>query len=312
MRGNQTLGAPAALLGFVAVLALGGTGEAAVPVTDGLVVHLDAGAGVTQEATTGPNGMPRVSTWADQALLGGANNATQGTDAARPEYFSSVAALNNQPALHFFGSGPPAPNHGDPDGQIDHMSIPGVGANFSSAANLFIAAKVETDDPISHFRSYVLYSTGTNDEWWTFGDAGSGYLGAFRTARVGGTLPPGGAVRTGSHVFEIIAGTSTTYLEDGTVKGTPTAGTFAAGTSHMLANAPVNFSLEKAFEGYIAEVLVYDRPLTDDERNQVGYYLQDKYGIQGDYVFIPTDVIPEPATMLLLGVGVLGVLRRRR
>ena len=42
-------------------------------------------------------------------------------------------------------------------------------------------------------------------------------------------------------------------------------------------------SQSRYFPGDIAEVLIYDRELTEDERNQVGSYLAKKYRINTSY-----------------------------
>jgi hypothetical protein len=52
-----------------------------------------------------------------------------------------------------------------------------------------------------------------------------------------------------------------------------------------------------------AEVILYDGALTAAERNAVTMYLGDKYDIAA---------VPEPATMMLFGLGGLALLRKRR
>jgi hypothetical protein len=37
------------------------------------------------------------------------------------------------------------------------------------------------------------------------------------------------------------------------------------------------------FDGYIGDVLIYNRVLSDDERNRIGWYLQSRYGLAGNY-----------------------------
>jgi hypothetical protein len=44
----------------------------------------------------------------------------------------------------------------------------------------------------------------------------------------------------------------------------------------------------RAINGGIAEVILYDRPLNDSQRNAVGYYLANKYGLSTSY-YDPTD-----------------------
>ncbi len=56
----------------------------------------------------------------------------------------------------------------------------------------------------------------------------------------------------------------------------------------------------------IAELLIYNRALSDEELEDVGYYLQAKWGVNSTFV-------PEPATVGLLTLGgVLILVRRRR
>ena len=60
----------------------------------------------------------------------------------------------------------------------------------------------------------------------------------------------------------------------------------------------------------LCEVLIYARKLTDAERWDVGAYLNQKYGV--DYTNDVNLAVPEPCTMMLIGLGSLALLRRRR
>ncbi|MFZ5832772.1 MAG: PEP-CTERM sorting domain-containing protein [Planctomycetota bacterium] len=60
---------------------------------------------------------------------------------------------------------------------------------------------------------------------------------------------------------------------------------------------PSNF-----YVGDLAELIVFDRALTTEEMESVGYYLQTKWGVE-DATFVP-----EPGTFALLGVGAVGLL----
>lgn len=66
---------------------------------------------------------------------------------------------------------------------------------------------------------------------------------------------------------------------------------------------------DQAWQGNIAELVIFDRVLSDSEANEVGSYLQDKYGITGAYALIPE---PSSLGLLLLGGGAVLLLRRRR
>lgn len=292
-----------ALRTMVALLLLGATlaWAQSPPVTSGLVLHLDPAAPNVVTGGSGPAGQPRVSQWNDLAALGGLTHANQGILLAQPEYWASVPALNNQPALRFYGdNGEPLP--GANDGVQDYMDIAGVGASFTSAATIFVVARPES--PLQGNLGITAYDTGSGDSWWNF-SGGSGYSALFRTPRYEGSIPIGGAALSGSHIFEVSSAVSYNWFEDGVLDGTSSAGVFNTGPNHRIGNAFANPGIGKAYEGYIAEILVYNRVLNYYERNDVGNYLQVKYGVSTTY-------LPEPAAFCLLAPAALLIVRRRR
>lgn len=70
----------------------------------------------------------------------------------------------------------------------------------------------------------------------------------------------------------------------------------------------------REYIGNLAEVLIFDRVLSADELNAVGYYFESKYGLDTEYVE-PVAVIPEPCTVVGWAVLTLcwaGAKARRR
>ena len=62
----------------------------------------------------------------------------------------------------------------------------------------------------------------------------------------------------------------------------------------------------------LAEVIIYNQMLSEEDLNAVGFYLQDKYGLAGNFT---APAVPEPSTFALLAVSAItmaGFLRRRR
>ncbi len=64
---------------------------------------------------------------------------------------------------------------------------------------------------------------------------------------------------------------------------------------------------DRAFAGLLSEMLIFEGDLTEEQTQQVGFYLADKYDIQTSY-------IPEPGAIALLAgtLALLLVIRRRR
>ena len=85
------------------------------------------------------------------------------------------------------------------------------------------------------------------------------------------------------------------------------------------------FAAGRAWEGDIAEVIVYEEALSDFDRMGVEVYLDDKWGLgqdlsntygtgnyNTDLVALGVVAVPEPSSAALLGLGGLALILRRR
>lgn len=73
-------------------------------------------------------------------------------------------------------------------------------------------------------------------------------------------------------------GTNKYIYRDGIEKATQAAGSLLVGYP----NARIGGGF-RTYEGDIAEVLIFDRALSAEEQNEVGFYLENKYGLDTDY-----------------------------
>jgi len=265
----------------------------------GLAVWLDAqdvdGDGI---ASNNPANGTAVGTWVDKASLQGTQSAVQTTGTSQPLYYSDV--LNGQAAIRFDGS--------------DYLAAPDVALGPFTYFTVF---KATTQSSMIYERSTNADVTGNGEFLYT--DINM----SFETMR--------DAVKSGKNVSSSWGATSPNQflLVENSFNGTNASNLLFVGGAQVgvdvVAQDPglgvitdtlyVGQRAGTAGEGWglngdLAEMLVFNRVLTDAERNTVGSYLTEKYGLTTAYT------IPEPGTLVLSVMGLIGLLayawRKRR
>jgi hypothetical protein len=267
----------------------------AEPITDGLALWLDAADTDTlyQDAAltnpvTGPG--QTVRGWADKAPLNGTNDATKSGGSA-PSYQTNV--INGSPALAFNRSqltvtgGIGIPNLQDRTifMVMDYSTTPQNSEMLgTSTADMADVGDFRVDNRL---RLRDTTNGGPGDD---------GFSGIYGAA---GSLP------FGSHLLLIEAnGTGTFGRSDGiTILDRPGTTFQHYGLDSNLGIGGANFS-GREYVGNLAEVLVYNRALTADEINEVGFGLEEKYGLDTTYT-------PEPSSFILALIALLALARRR-
>jgi hypothetical protein len=249
-----------------------------VPVSDGLVLRLD----MSDITTDGAN---KVTSWND--LSGNNNDAVQTSTVSRPILVNNITPTGGS-AIKF-------------DGINDYLNLP---TNFNGGQwTIFAVYDLNAFDSGSGSRRIINF--GYNDidpgesitlNYTTYsvvaGSATTGVralsrttAGAFTGANSG--VPSGYAVNNfyiAGMTNDYVSGTVASYLynQAGYVCTASTTGANAFGSGNSIAAigagcgttnpTPANF-----FNGWISEILVYNRVLTSDEMTQVSKYLRDKH-----------------------------------
>jgi glucose/arabinose dehydrogenase len=220
------------------------------PVTNGLVTHLEADQGVTTS-----NG--QVTGWADQSGTG-----TDLTGEGDPTLVSD--GLNGQPVISLDGDGDKLVRTGDLTG------LPSGDQNRT----MVVVTKYDNAN------AWAGTAFGNGDNNQAFGLIVKGGSGALTVQGWGNDLVSGTQGSGAGWLVQsaTVAGDQVTHYKDGTQiqSGSKTYDTTldASGSKFVIGE-------EIAQNGYndmeIAAVLVYDRALSDTERQQVKAYLDQKY-----------------------------------
>jgi hypothetical protein len=203
-----------------------------------------------------------VVAWVDQS--GGDNNAVQPSAACRPTLVP--IAVGEQPALRF-------------DGVDDFLQLQGTFNDFRQGLSAFIVTRVASDGTSVRFLDFgqsannIFFGqkgNATNLGFWV-------YVNGVTAAKVPG---PGGIgpdrVQTVSVVLRA-QGKATLY-RNGREVGTGTTSEPSSLVRRLGVIAKSNFDpADPFFKGDIAEIVLYNRALSEAERASVEGYLQSKY-----------------------------------
>ncbi|GAP63451.1 hypothetical protein ARMA_1874 [Ardenticatena maritima] len=244
----------------------GGDGPGGVGITNGsssLELWLKADAGVTTSGSS-------VSTWADQSGHGA--DVTQGSATSQPTHVTSLASLNNQPAVQF-------------DGSNDYLNIP--------------ASVIEGKTAFSFFTAFQWNGGNAWQRLWDFG-SNTTYNG-FVTTRNDTTNTPRFAITTsGQPNEERLTFNNALPANSGQIvdivwgvpngEGWRNGASEASGSGYTLTPQDVGtisqhyigksiYTVDPYLNAYIGDYIVFSAALNDTERILVENYLSAKYNV---------------------------------
>ena len=202
-----------------------------------------------------------VSAWADQSGVGDANrNLTQATGAKQPTLNASDATYNHQATLSFASAASQYLASGTFSVAIPNPSTQFVVGNWDGAASVEVML-----DGIDGTNRQAIFNGGSG---------GSTVVAFFAGTQVNATVANNAvplvmcALNNGA--------SSGQYVNAKTPKSTTNPGAnTAAGVTVGIDNDKASFPLN----GKVAEVIVYNRALSQNEINRVLGYLGTRYGI---------------------------------
>jgi len=234
----------------------------------------------TSSNLTSPNDLSGCHLWLKGgAIIGIPSGTNVSTWTSSDTAQRAVTTISGQPKYYsnqYFGH---------PVVRFDNktrMTVANMGGNYTSAT-MFVVFKPDNDN------RYSVMATKEIDEWWRYDD-GRGYWATFLDSRTDGTI---GATftmpSTGWHTLGMkINSTNLSIKLDSTigVNNVVHGRTFDAGSTWMIGASAYD---EHLFQGDIAEIIVYNRQLSNSEYQFIENYLSNKYSANNN-----------PATALLL------------
>jgi len=241
---------------------------AALPVTNGLVTHLDA------SAIAGVADGGAISTWADLSNMGYDATAAAG---AEPTYIASNPTYKGLATVSFDGTNDTLKMGISLTGHIPADSTVFIVGNYDVSSSSTFASMMN----VSSAARYKFYLEGGYWRWI----AGNSYYNGIRSSNIDRSV----------HIFGLVADKDAVapYVE-GFLDGSSVNVTTSLGSGHTdpLGNLWLGSAGSSSFlQGDIAEVLIYDRPLTSAEFGLVNDYLGAKYLYS--YPSIPTGLVAD-------------------
>ncbi len=225
--------------------------------TDGLVIQLDAG------TLTGFNDGDEISSWISS--VGGTAFNTH-SDTSKPQYYSSVANLGGQAALYF---------------DTDCLEASGTFGITGADGRTVIAVWADAVNTGANYQHILHMGKNTTDQAY-----GISVNRKDNTNAVGNHSWGNGA---NAALKATSAGNTAAFTYDGKKDNFIVNGEYAGNWSRTL-NTAANTTLigsrlnpgessTEGIKGYVAEVLIYDRPLTGAEMLAVNSYINSKYSL---------------------------------
>lgn len=218
-----------------------------------LVLWLDAGVGVSSDE----NG---VSAWDDQS--GSGNNAAKVTSIDQPVF--NGTGINGNPSLTFNGA----------TSRLDAANSASL--NFTSSFTVYVVNKVTS---LGTFRT--MFAKDVNVFRFLY-EATSGK--AFSIINNNQKLSTNGTTVNTDQIMEmhyqVTSGGTINFTANGASLGGATSSiiTIARGTGPFIIGQ-FGTPSSQVFAGEIGQILIYDKLLSTAERNIVGNYLADRYGL---------------------------------
>lgn len=274
-----------------------------VPVTSNLVLHYHPD-NIQVDINTN-----RVTGWTNSGSLGAAGNLSSPLAARRP--FFAPSAINGVDAVQFTGV--------TTANQQQVLQTAAFAPTIAQPNTVFLVGKYETPLPTFAPFFYDGLSAGGRNMMRLEGTANTANVTDIRIFAGASRTYPGQQPAADTYtLFTTVFDGANSYLNlDGIDLAVGNTGTDPM-NGFALGNSPPN-SFGRPLRGEIAEVLVYDGLLTDEERNMVGTWLELRYGLNTAFDFeFPAPLAPEPSSLLLgglmvvLGLGAAWWRRRQR
>ncbi len=238
------------------------------PVTDGMVFHVDSSSNAMIVENDGAT--PKLKRWGD--LSGYGQDIRRDTVSVRPLYMAD-GMLNGKPAIEFDGTtglwGP-----------VDLTVWPRAEATVVFVAKCITAKDsflfcFANSDFANRMGSHFPWSN--NNVYWDFGNGNSG-------GRINGdwTTLGGDPMVDGQWMFQSSMKSSGQWVY---ANGTLVASDANASTFNpdSMGNFQMAYGADGTWNGDMYEMIIFNRKLTPGEMNDVGYYIQNKYALQGTY-----------------------------
>jgi len=234
---------------------------------NGLSLWLKGDAGISTNSSGG------ITNWADQSIY--QNNAYQSSTTNLPTYATNV--INGEPAAQFNGSSQYLRVSDNASLRINGCSILAVVKPNPTAAYQSIISKPYYNTGWSNpYAPYVLAMNTQNEAYLSTANTTSSFssIGA----------PHAFTPQRSLLVTSTYGGGTMQYFENGSLLNMGAVSTNSlnysgAPTADMALGVDTPYAPGTYYNGDLAEVLVYDHPLSDEDRQNAEIYLANKYGL---------------------------------